>query len=125
MKELMDKVKTSILLISHDLAVASQVADRVLVMYAGEVVEDANVYDLFSDPLHPYTKGLLSCIPSGSKDDSDLKPIPGTIPDLRNPPVGCKFVPRCPYAMKVCSEKRPILVEAKPNHKVACFLYEK
>jgi peptide/nickel transport system ATP-binding protein len=125
MKELMNMVRTSILLITHDLAVACQVADRVLVMYAGEIAEDANVYDLFSDPLHPYTKGLLSCIPSGSKHDTNLKPIPGTVPDARNPPVACKFSPRCPYVMKICNEKRPHLIEAKPNHKAACYLYDK
>jgi oligopeptide/dipeptide ABC transporter ATP-binding protein len=123
MKELMTEVNTSILLITHDLAVASQVADRVIVMYAGDVVEDASVYDLFSDPLHPYTKGLLSCIPSGSKDETVLKPIPGSVPNLMNLPIGCKFAPRCPYVMDVCRQGAPKLVEAKPNHKVSCFLY--
>jgi len=123
MKELMTEVKTSILLITHDLAVASQVADRVIVMYAGDVVEDASVYDLFSDPLHPYTKGLLSCIPAGSKDETVLKPIPGSVPNLTKLPIGCKFAPRCPYVMEVCKTRPPKLVEAKPNHKVSCFLY--
>ncbi len=123
MKELMVEVNTSILLITHDLAVASQVADRVIVMYAGDVVEDASVYDLFSDPLHPYTKGLLSCIPSGSKDETVLKPIPGSVPNLMNPPVGCKFASRCPNVMEVCRERPPKLLEVKPNHRVACFLY--
>jgi oligopeptide/dipeptide ABC transporter ATP-binding protein len=127
MKELMDEVKTSILLITHDLAVASQVADRVVVMYAGEVVEDASVFDMFATPFHPYTRGLLSCIPSSSKDEGYLKPISGTVPDLREDSgrlsTACKFEARCPYAMKVCSERRPTLIEGKPNHKVACFLY--
>jgi len=123
MKELMTEVNTSILLITHDLAVASQVADRVVVMYAGDVVEDSNVYDMFSDPLHPYTKGLLTCIPTGSKDETNLKPIAGTVPNLMNPPKGCKFVSRCPYAMEVCTKKPPPLIETKSSHKVACFLY--
>lgn len=123
MKELMEKVKTSVLLITHDLAVACQVADRVAVMYAGDVVETANVFDLFSKPLHPYAEGLLSCLPTGSKNRVDLKPIPGSVPDLRSPLVGCKYVSRCPYAMKVCSEKKPDSVEAKENHKVACYLH--
>jgi peptide/nickel transport system ATP-binding protein len=123
MKELMDEVQTSIFLVTHDLAVASQVADEIIVMYAGEIVEIANVYDLFSDPLHPYSKGLLSCIPSGSKDDSNLEPIPGNVPNLLYPPVGCRFAPRCPFVMKVCKEKRPTLVEAKKGHMVECFLY--
>jgi oligopeptide/dipeptide ABC transporter ATP-binding protein len=122
MRELMKEVKTSILLISHDLAVASQVADRVIVMYAGEIVEDANVYELFSNPLHPYTQGLLSCIPSGFKDEVDLKPIPGSVPDLMTPPIGCMYASRCPRATTACSERRPRSVMARPNHKVACFL---
>ena len=123
MKELMDEVHTSILLITHDFAVASQVADRIVVMYAGDIVEDANVYDLFSEPLHPYSQGLLACIPSGSKDKGALKAIPGTVPDLRNPPIGCKFASRCPHVMKVCYDKSPPLIETKSNHRVACFLY--
>jgi oligopeptide/dipeptide ABC transporter ATP-binding protein len=123
MRELMKEVSASILLISHDLAVASQVADQIVVMYAGDVVEDAGVFDLFSETLHPYTKGLLACIPSGFKDEAQLKPIPGRLPDNRNPPQGCKFVARCPYAMEICSRKRPRLLEPKPNHRVACFLY--
>lgn len=125
MKLLMGEVNTTILLITHDLAVASQVADRIIVMYAGDLVEDADVYDLFSDPLHPYSKGLLSCIPSGSKNNTTLRPIPGTVPDLVNPPIGCKYASRCPHAMKICEERRPTLTEVKPNHRVSCFLYGK
>jgi peptide/nickel transport system ATP-binding protein len=123
MKILMDEVNTSILLITHDLAVASQVADRVIVMYAGDIVEDAGVYDMFSEPLHPYSKGLLSCIPSGSKEKARLKPIPGSVPNLSVEQVGCKYASRCPNVMNICSTKKPRLIEAKPNHKVACFLY--
>jgi oligopeptide/dipeptide ABC transporter ATP-binding protein len=125
MRELMDKVNTSILLVTHDLAVASQVADRVVVMYAGEIAEDAEVHDLFSDPEHPYTKGLLSCIPVGTKSDSSLQPIPGTIPDLRELPVGCRFVPRCPFAFDRCRVNRPELIQTKDQHEVSCFLYAK
>jgi len=123
MKELMNEVNTSILLITHDLSVASQVADRVVVMYAGDIVEDSDVYSLFEAPLHPYSKGLLSCIPSGSKDKARLKPIPGTVPDLANLPKGCKYASRCPSAMSICQENNPKLVEIKPNHRVACYLY--
>ncbi len=94
-------------------------------MYAAEVVEDADVFALFSEPLHPYTKGLLSCIPTGSKDDTKLLPIPGSVPDLVNPPVGCRYAPRCPYVMDVCRTREPRLVEVKPKHKVACYLYGK
>ena len=124
MKELMDKVKTSILLITHDLAVACQVADRVAVMYAGDVVETADVYELFSKPLHPYTQGLLSCLPAGSKDQSVLKPIPGSVPDLRQRIVGCKYTNRCPHAMKHCAEEKPNLTNVSENHQAACFLYD-
>ena len=123
MKELMKKVKTSILLITHDLAVACQVADRVAVMYAGDIVEAASVPDLFSKPLHPYTQGLISCLPTGSKRKVTLKPIPGTVLDLRIHTVGCKFVSRCPYAMATCSQKDPSLVEVEKGHQVACYLH--
>jgi len=123
MKTLMSEVKTSILLITHDLAVASQVADRIIVMYAGDLVEDADVYSLFSDPQHPYTRGLLSCVPSGSKKDKELKPIPGFVLEQSKRIVGCKFASRCSQAMDICRQKRPPLVETKPGHRVACFLY--
>ncbi|MDH2900176.1 MAG: ABC transporter ATP-binding protein [archaeon] len=123
MKTLMNEVNTSILLITHDLAVASQVADRIVVMYAGDIVEDAGVYDFFSEPLHPYSKGLLSCVPSGSKDKARLKPIPGSVPDLTKLLEGCKYASRCPYVMNDCLTKKPTLVEARQNRKVACFLY--
>ena len=123
MKELITEVNTSILLITHDLAVASQVADRIVVMYAGDVVEDSGVYDLFSKPLHPYTKGLLSCIPSGSKDETNLMPIPGSVPSLVSPPTGCRFADRCSYVMERCRNSPPKLVEVNPGHKVSCYLY--
>jgi oligopeptide/dipeptide ABC transporter ATP-binding protein len=123
MKELMNKVKTSILLITHDLAVACQVADRVAVMYAGDIVETSSVYDLFSKPLHPYTQGLISCLPAGSKRQVTLKPIPGSVPDLRTRIIGCKYATRCAFAMKPCFEKNPQLVEVEKDHKVACYLH--
>ena len=123
MKELMDKVKTSVLLITHDLAVACQVADRVAVMYAGDIVETADVYDLFSKPLHPYTQGLLSCLPTGSKRKITLKPIPGSVPDLRSQMIGCKYATRCPYVMSICTEKKPRLLSVQKNHESACYLH--
>ncbi len=124
MKELIRKVRTSILLVTHDLAVASQVADRVVVMYAGQIAEDADVISLFSHPMHPYTQGLLSCIPSGYKDESQLKPISGSLPDLRSVPIGCRFAPRCPHAMAVCTKKPPQLIQHGNTQKVSCFLYD-
>lgn len=125
MKELITEVDTTVLLITHDLAVASQVADRVLVMYAGEVVEDAGVYGLFADSLHPYTVGLLSCIPTGSKRTTKLLAIPGTIPDLSHPPKGCRYASRCPMAMDVCLERAPRMIEAEEGHRVSCFLHDR
>jgi oligopeptide/dipeptide ABC transporter ATP-binding protein len=124
MKELIKKVRTSILLVTHDLAVASQVADRVVVMYAGQIAEDADVISLFSHPQHPYTQGLLSCIPSGYKDDSQLRPISGSLPDLRNVPVGCRYAPRCPHVMAVCNKQHPHLIQQGKTQKVSCFLYD-
>ena len=122
MKNLMDELDTAVLLITHDLAVASQVADRIIVMYAGDIVEEANCYDLFSEALHPYTKGLLSCIPKGSKEDGRLEAIPGSLPNQMIK-MGCKFAARCPHAMEVCKQRKPTLTEKKTGHKVACFLY--
>jgi len=125
MKEIKDKLGTSIMLVTHDLAVASQVADRAIVMYAGQIAEDSNIYDLFSSPLHPYTQGLLSCMPTGTKEESGLKPIPGSIPDLTLETVGCRFQPRCAHAMEVCRQRDPALKDEKDGHRVACFLYDK
>jgi oligopeptide/dipeptide ABC transporter ATP-binding protein len=124
MKGLMEEVDTSILMITHDLAVASQVADRIAVMYAGQIVEDGDVFDLFSHPLHPYTQGLLACIPSGSKEGMRLKPIQGSTPDLRSIPAACKFAPRCPYVMKRCEAAKPELTIKEGSHRVACYLHE-
>jgi peptide/nickel transport system ATP-binding protein len=121
-RELIEKVGTSVLLITHDLAVASQVADRIVVMYAGEVVEDCQVYELFKKPLHPYTQALLSCLPRGTKHDTQLKPIPGMPPDLRKSIQGCAFAPRCSNAFSKCFSKNPRLVNVN-GRKVACFLY--
>ncbi len=124
MAELLKKVNTSVLLITHDLAVASQVADRVVVMYAGEIVEDAEVHRLFSEPKHPYTKGLLSCLPSGTKENSTLSPIPGSIPDLGGTSQSCRFAPRCPYAFDRCRSSRPPLTHVGEDQWAACFLYD-
>ena len=125
MAELMGKVNTSVIMITHDLAVASQVADRIVVMYAGEVAEDAEVHRLFSEPRHPYTKGLLGCVPNGTKDGSTLKPIPGSIPDLSAVPRGCRFSPRCPYSFDRCVSNRPTLIKISEDQRAACFLYDR
>lgn len=122
MKNLMDEIETSILLITHDLAVASQVADELAVMYAGDIVELGDIYEIFSEPLHFYTRGLLSCIPSNFKDDQKLQSIPGTVFDLRSIPTGCKFAPRCPGAKNICYKRKPALRQVSPSHSVACEL---
>jgi len=125
MRELMAKVSTTILLITHDLAVASQVADRVIVMYAGEFAEDSEIHDLFSRPMHPYTQGLLNCILFDTKDGSSLSPIHGSVPDMRNLPPGCRFAPRCLHAFDRCQSNRPLPVTKENHHSVSCFLYGK
>ena len=122
MKELRSEINTSVLLITHDLAIVSEVCDRVAVMYAGNIVEIADVQELFRNPLHPYTKGLLASVP---RADVDRIPdsIEGSVPDLLFPPGGCRFNPRCPKAFDLCPSKKPSLIEVAPNHYVSCFLF--
>jgi peptide/nickel transport system ATP-binding protein len=121
-KDLKEKIDTSVILITHDLAVVAEVCDRAAVMYAGNIVEVADVGELFANPLHPYTKGLLSAVPRPDSK-SELKSIPGSVPDLIYPPTGCRFHPRCSFAFERCPKVEPPLVEVSPGHKVACLLY--
>ena len=112
----------SVMFISHDLAVVAQVSDRVVVMYAGIIVEDAPIPEIYEKPLHPYTQALLSCLPKeGAK--RRLEMISGFPPSLRNPPRGCPFEPRCPYAKDVCKGEVPELKQVSTGHRVACVLY--
>ena len=116
----------SVLFITHDLAVVAEMCNRVGVMYAGNLVEQANVKDIFADPKHPYTIGLMSAVPRADvkrEKEVKLESIPGTVPNLVDPPTGCRFHPRCKFAMDVCSQKKPKLVEVSEGHSVACFLY--
>ncbi|MGA2665663.1 MAG: ABC transporter ATP-binding protein [Nitrososphaerales archaeon] len=122
MREMRRDIGSSILLVTHDLAVAAQVADRVVVMYAGEMVEVSEVGRLFEAPLHPYTEGLLNSIPRKYREEGRLDAIPGDVPDLRSPPSGCRFHPRCPHAFERCTKERPVLVEPEPGRLAACFL---
>jgi oligopeptide/dipeptide ABC transporter ATP-binding protein len=124
MKNLVEQYSTSILFITHDLAVAANVSNRVGVMYAGSLVEEASVYDLFRDPLHPYTTALLKSFPQGNKRTNKLFSIKGEVPDLTSLPLGCPFAPRCDQAKPECYSTKPQLLEVKENHKVACFLYK-
>jgi peptide/nickel transport system ATP-binding protein len=114
---------TSVILITHTLGVVREVADRVYVMYAGNIVESAPTRQLFSNPLHPYTQGLMEAVPrltGGGVADG----IPGRIPDYLNPPMGCRFNPRCPHVMDICRREKPPAYESNEGHQVACFLYE-
>ncbi|VVB55702.1 putative ABC transporter ATP-binding protein [uncultured archaeon] len=118
--ELRNKFFMSIIYITHDLAVVSEIADSIVVMYAGRIVEKGSREDIMSNPLHPYTKGLIRCLPS---DHGEIVPIPGTIPNLINLPQGCVFHPRCIHSMEICRKKRPSLNMVKEAHYVSCFLY--
>ncbi|MFD1674224.1 ABC transporter ATP-binding protein [Alicyclobacillus fodiniaquatilis] len=126
--ELMHKMRedfgTAIILITHDLGVVAEMADHVVVMYAGQVVESVNADELFDEPLHPYTKGLLQSIPSIDEEKDVLYSIPGTVPDAANFPKGCRFAERCPIAQPSCFEKMPALREVRNGHHVRCDLVE-
>lgn len=123
MRDLMKEVKTSILFITHDLGVIAEIADRVAVMYAGRIVEESNVKELFGEPLHPYTQGLLASLPRLLDLDKEIQQLPGSVPDAIDPPQGCSFHPRCKFAMDHCRTIQPELKEVRPGHKVACHLY--
>lgn len=123
MRGLKEELGSSIVFITHDLAVAAQVADEVVVMYAGEIVEHAETGELFEHPLHPYTEGLLNSFPRYYRDEGRVQEaIKGDVPNLLSPPMGCRFSPRCKYSMKVCTIRAPTLAELGPSHSVACFL---
>ncbi len=125
MRELKEKFQTSIILITHDIGVIAEMCDRVAVMYAGNIVEIADVYTIFKNPKHPYTVGLLGAIPSvDSKREEELQTIPGSIPNLISPPSGCRFHPRCTKAMPECSTTVPATIELSPGHHVRCLLYD-
>jgi peptide/nickel transport system ATP-binding protein len=122
--DLLQRLKTetisSILLITHDLGVVAETCDRVGVMYAGNLCEVADVKEMFENPLHPYTRALLDAVPKFSME-GELKSIAGNVPNLVNPPSGCRFHPRCPHAMGVCRESFPEMVEMGGDHHVACY----
>ena len=124
MRELKARVGSAILLITHDLAVVAEVADRVCIMYAGQIVEQGPVREIYRRPLHPYAQGLLASIPRLDQPEKELSSIPGSVPNLINPPTGCRFHPRCPYAMPVCKSARPPMTVEGPEHTVACYLYK-
>jgi oligopeptide/dipeptide ABC transporter ATP-binding protein len=121
MRELQKRREMALILITHDLGVVAETCDDVAVMYAGRVVEDCSVYEVFENPMHPYTFGLLASIPKrGLTKDQPLPTIEGTVPSLFHPPKACRFADRCPRAQPLCRESDPELREIKPGHKVAC-----
>ncbi len=124
LKQLKETEGMSIMLITHDLAVVSEVADEVLVMYASKVVENAGVNDIFNDPKHPYTQGLIKAIPKLGNRVERLNEIPGQVPRPQNYPEGCHFADRCPRVMDICHEKDPGMTEVGSGHLVSCFIYE-
>jgi oligopeptide/dipeptide ABC transporter ATP-binding protein len=124
MNKLQEDFDTSIIMITHNLGVVSQMAAQVAVMYLGKIVEYADTRDLFHEPLHPYTVGLLNSVPVLGRKDKALMPIKGMVPMPTDAIPGCAFAPRCPHAMKICQERQPQLREVRPGHKAACWLYE-
>ncbi|MBA7491973.1 Oligopeptide transport ATP-binding protein OppD [subsurface metagenome] len=123
LKELRGSYKLTIILITHNMGVVSELVDRIAIMYAGKIVEIADCFPLFEKPLHPYTVGLLKSIPNISLEKQELEIMPGSPPDLINLPTGCRFHPRCKNVMKKCSLYEPPLKEVKENHLVRCWLY--
>lgn len=124
MKGLIKKFRTSILIITHDLGIIAELCDRISVMYSGNIVEYATAEDLFKNPRHPYTKGLISAIPSIEKRDQKLQTIRGMVPNLIYPPSGCRFHPRCDYRMEICDKVKPQLTEIAHRYFVACHLFD-
>jgi oligopeptide/dipeptide ABC transporter ATP-binding protein len=128
MRDLRREMGTSVILITHDLGVVAEMAERVAVMYAGEIVEQTDVNSLFDEPLHPYTQGLIGSIPVLGEIKERLDVIPGSVPNLINLPVGCRFAPRCQarfkYGLNICTEVKPDLTEVKQGHLVRCWLYQ-
>jgi oligopeptide/dipeptide ABC transporter ATP-binding protein len=115
--------KLSIILITHNLGLVAEIADRIAVMYGGKIMEIGPAEEIFARPLHPYTQGLINCVPNIRLDRKELVTMPGSPPDLVTPPAGCRFAPRCPKVMPVCGERLPDLMDHAPGHKAACWLY--
>ncbi len=122
--ELKEKLNMGVMLITHDMGVVAEVADKVMVMYAGKKVEEGKVEDIFNNPKHPYTKGLLNSVPNVDDPDFELEPIPGSLPSLQENIQGCRFHPRCKFATAKCSEIAPPELVTNEGHMVSCWLYE-
>jgi len=125
LRELKDKLKLAMIVITHDLSIITETCEKTAIMYGGKIVEYADVYTIFKEPLHPYTQGLMGAFPHIKAPRTRMYAIPGTPPDLLNPPRGCRFYLRCKYATEICRKTEPKLVEVKPKHFVACHLIQK
>jgi peptide/nickel transport system ATP-binding protein len=124
-EDLRKKLNLAVILITHDLSIIADTCDKVAIMYAGKIVEYANVLDLFEEPLHPYTQGLIHAFPNIKSTRTRMNSIPGSPPDLLDPPKGCRFHPRCTYAKTICKEQEPAMTKMRgKEHLVACHLYE-
>lgn len=123
LKEIRQRYKLSLMLVSHDLGLVAELCDKVYVMYAGKVVESADVFELYENPSHPYTKGLLRSVLSIDEYKEKLEIVPGTVPSLINPPSGCRFFSRCSQAMTACRDKEPPPITLEGGHVVSCWLY--
>lgn len=123
MNDLKEKTNTAIMLITHDLGVVAQMADHVLVMYSGKIVESAPVKELYQNPKHPYTVGLLESIPNLEEEKSRLNSIEGVVPNPFELPQGCYFAPRCKHAMEICKTQQPVTCQVGEDHTASCFLF--
>jgi oligopeptide/dipeptide ABC transporter ATP-binding protein len=121
-KEMREKYNTSVLIITHDFGIVAETADRVGVMYAGRLVEVGSVFQIFDNPVHPYTKSLMKALPRITKKEGRLEVIPGSVPDLSEPPTGCRFYNRCPYVMDKCTKTTPENIEVEEGHFCSCHL---
>ena len=122
MNDLRGQYDTAVLMITHDFGIVADMADRVGVMYAGQIVELGDVFTIFDRPLHPYTRLLMKALPVITKKEGRLETIPGTVPDLSRPIQGCRFAERCPHATDLCRRTAPVMAEAEPGHLCACHL---
>jgi len=122
LKDIQSEQKNTVILVTHDMGIHANIADRIGIMYAGKMIEEASTAAIFERPMHPYTKYLIGSLPKVG-DKSYKMSAPGSPPSLINPPEGCRFYPRCERANQRCSQKTPELIEIEPGHKVACFLY--
>ncbi|MFL7867211.1 MAG: ABC transporter ATP-binding protein, partial [Anaerolineales bacterium] len=124
LQELQKEFGLTILLITHNIGVVAEVADRVAVMYAAKMAEVGDVNDVFADPKHPYTQGLLKSVPNIRLDEGELYKMGGAPPNLLHPPIGCRFNPRCPHVMDVCKEVEPAFEAVEQKHLASCWLYQ-